>query len=110
MSDDLSVNGALQIDTIALPKGGRLGLVHCPGRCGWDSHSRLWARNLDEDLQAIKAFGASHLVTLIEESEFALYGVEDLPQRVIAHGLTWHHWPVADMAVAGSVTRQRMAL
>jgi protein-tyrosine phosphatase len=109
MSDDLSVNGPLLIDTIVLPKGGRLGLVHCPGRCGWDSHGRLWARDLDQDLRAIKDFGASHLVTLIEESEFALYGVEDLPSRVNDHALSWHHWPVADMAVAGSGTRQRMA-
>lgn len=104
----LSVNGPLHIDFLPYPGGGRIGLVHCPGRTGRDSRGRDWARDLKADLAAIRAAGASALVTLIETEEFPVYGVTTLPERVSEAGLDWFHWPIRDMAVPNETIASRM--
>lgn len=104
-----SVNGPLHIDFIPYPGGGRIGLVHCPGRTGRDSRGRDWARDLKADLAAIRASGASTLITLLEAQEFAVYGVETLPERVADAGLGWFHWPIRDMAVPSEEAQARIA-
>lgn len=106
MTED--VNGPLRIDFVTLPEGGRIGMVHCPGRTGRDGRGREWQRNLANDLAAIRFSGAGTLVTLIEESEFALYGVTDLPKAARTAGLHWIHWPIGDMKTATGATARAM--
>lgn len=106
-SDD--VNGPLHIDFVTVPGGGRLGMVHCPGRKGLDSRGRQWQRDLSADLAAIRDQGGETLITLIEPKELKDYGVEDLPEKVTAHGLNWVHWPIGDMQVAQGDTERRIA-
>lgn len=48
------------------------------------------------DLAAIRTWGATHLVTLIEDHEFDELDVRALPERAEAHGLRWHHLPIHD--------------
>lgn len=107
MTDD--VNAPLKIDFLTLPGGGRIGMVHCPGRTGRDGRGRDWARDLAADLAAIRASGAETLVTLIETQEFAAYGVAALPDAVKDAGLDWIHWPVGDMKTATGETARAMA-
>lgn len=105
----VDVNGPLQIDFVTLPNGGRVGMVHCPGRTGRDSRGRYWQRDLAADLAAIRAHGGTTLVSLIEDQEFAVYGVSALPHAVPQAGLRWIHWPIGDMKTAQGETAHAMA-
>lgn len=78
---------------------GILGLTFCPGKHGSSLTGRGWARDLELDLAATRAWGASELVTLMEAEEFALLNVADLPSRVTAHGMVWRHLPIPDQDV-----------
>jgi ADP-ribosyl-[dinitrogen reductase] hydrolase len=92
-----SRNSPLQIAELVLgPDEGRLGLTICPGK---KDPPRQWNRDLTEDIRAIRAWGASMVVTLIEDHEFRLLAVEDLGQLVRDHGLDWMHLPIRDVDV-----------
>lgn len=67
--------------------------------------SGRWDRDLDTDLQAIRDWGATHLVTLIGPWEFEELSVTDLPMKAAAHGLAWHHAPILDGHVPGVVPK-----
>lgn len=79
--------------------GGTLGLTLCPGKRGPSLSGAWWERDLAVDVAAIAAWGAGAVVTLIEEDEFALLGVEELPEAVRAAGMAWHHLPITDVSV-----------
>jgi len=89
----------LEIASLPLPGDrdarGVLGITHCPGKCD----SSAGPRDLGQDLSAIRAWGATVLVTLIEEHEFALLRVDRLGEMAEAEGLEWHHLPIPDMDV-----------
>jgi ADP-ribosyl-[dinitrogen reductase] hydrolase len=87
----------LAIAEVTLPPGaGRLGLTLCPGKkdpvLGWD-------RDLGEDLARIQAWGASTVVTLLEEQEFRLLRIESLGADVARLGMAWLHLPIRDVEV-----------
>ena len=77
--------------------GGVIGMTLCPGKCGDSVFGAGWARDLATDIAAIRAWGASAVVTLIEEHEFEMLGVQALPEAVRAAGLEWHHLAVEDV-------------
>ena len=79
--------------------GGTLGLTLCPGKRGSSLSGAWWERDLVVDVAAIAAWGACAVVTLIEEHEFRLLGVERLPEAVRAAGMAWHHLPITDVSV-----------
>lgn len=62
-------------------------------------YSGAWDRDLCTDLQAIQAFGAKTLVTLMETKELDGFKVplESLASWAKEFGLEWHHLPVADL-------------
>lgn len=92
-----SRNSPLQIAEVILGAGeGRLGLTLCPGK---KDPSRQWDRDLKEDLRAIRAWGATIVVTLIEDHEFALLDVENMALEVRAQGMDWIHLPIVDVSV-----------
>jgi ADP-ribosyl-[dinitrogen reductase] hydrolase len=78
------------------PGEGRLGLTICPGK---KDRSRQWDRDLGEDLKVIRDWGATTVVTLIEDDEFRLLGIEDLGATVRRHGMAWVHLPIRDVDV-----------
>lgn len=91
-----SFNSPLQIAEVLLgPNEGRLGLTLCPGK---KDRSRSWDRDLKEDVRAIRAWGASTVVTLIEDHEFHLLEIENLEQEVRAQGMDWMHLPIIDVS------------
>jgi protein-tyrosine phosphatase len=79
--------------------GGVLGVILCPGKRAASAFGMAWARDLEADVGAVAAWGASAVVTLIEEHEFTLLGVEALPEVVRAAGMHWHHLPIEDVSV-----------
>lgn len=92
-----SRNSPLQIAEVLLgPDEGRLGLTLCPGK---KDPSQNWDRDLKEDVRAIRAWGASTVVTLMEDHEFRLLDIENLEQEVRANGMDWMHLPIIDVSV-----------
>ncbi|MCL4744603.1 MAG: cyclin-dependent kinase inhibitor 3 family protein [Burkholderiaceae bacterium] len=83
-------------DLVVAPGLGSLGLTFCPGKKDRDAG---WDRDLDTDLRVIRDWGASVVITLIEDHEFRTLGVEALPQRVRDHGMEWLHLPIRDVDV-----------
>lgn len=93
---------SLEIASLPLPQGrGVLGITHCPGKCDLNHATDARRRELSADLAAIRAWGATVLVTLIEEHEFELLKVDHLGEMAEAVGLEWHHLPIPDMDVPG---------
>ena len=65
-----SMSYPIRIDSVAIGSaGGRIGLTFCPGKKQTDAQSGVWDRSLEDDMKAIKAFGAAVLVTLMPNSE-----------------------------------------
>jgi len=91
-----SQNSPLQIGDLQVNAGqGYLGLTLCPGK----KDPGRWDRDLGEDLKAIKSWGATTVVTLIEDHEFAMLHVENLGNAVKAMGMEWIHLPIVDVSV-----------
>lgn len=95
-------SGALRIDEMQVAAGGGvIGMCHLPGRRGIDDAGRAWRRDLGDDLAAIERWGASLLLTLVEEEEFARYGVPGFAARARACRFAWLHLPIGDMQPPG---------
>jgi ADP-ribosylglycohydrolase/protein-tyrosine phosphatase len=90
----------LKIGTLTLTNtSARIGVTFCPGKRQRNAMTGIWERNLDVDLAAIREWGATHLLTLLEAHEFVELGVETLAERAEAAGLIWHHAPMVDTDV-----------
>ena len=86
-----------RIDALtAGPAGGLIGITFCPGKSGPSLSGFEWRRDLDADLSVIADWHPAAVVTLIEEHEFRMLGVERLGQAVKALGMQWHHLPIKD--------------
>lgn len=79
-------------------KGGGVGVTFAPGKFQEFAMTGSWARDLDTDLAAIRAWGAAHLITLIEPWEFEQLRIEQLPERASQQGLQWYGLPITDGA------------
>lgn len=75
-------------------------MVGCPGRTVPGVSDPDWNRDVDADLDALREFGTSVLVTLMESHELPRYTIaaEDLAREVRARGMEWLHLPIIDMA------------
>lgn len=91
-----SITSPLWIADVITPSGGLLGLTNCPGK---KDLSRDWDRDLHTDIEAIVEWGASSVITLIEDHEFKLLGIESLGEAVVTAGLHWWHLPIRDVDV-----------
>ena len=90
----------LQIDHVVLDHcNGVIGMTICPGRNLSYEYAGEWARNLDDDLQVIRDWGAGTLVSLMEKDEMASYGVSELPVKAVRLGMEHFHLPIPDMDI-----------
>ena len=97
-----SLTDPLQIATFTVSKhGSRIGVTFCPGKKGPSVFGAPWNRDLTVDIEAIRAWGASSVLTLIEPHEFDLLSVKGLPDAVRAAGLVWHQAPIPDVSIPG---------
>jgi len=97
-----STTDPLRIDEVDVGSG-KLGLTFCPGKYHPCGHSGNWARDLDADLERIRAWGAKIVVTAMEEHELLDCRVPSIGAAVEALGIDWHHLPIVD----GGVPDQR---
>ena len=78
-------------------QAGHVGITFCPGKQGYSANRKvLWKRDIEEDVAVLKAWGAHHVVTLLEPHEFEMLGVARLPQAIEDLGMQWHHLPITD--------------
>jgi ADP-ribosyl-[dinitrogen reductase] hydrolase len=103
MTSNRSIISPLRIDAVTVPgTGGLIGMTICPGKdeyAGLGIPSGPWKRDLDLDLQAIRDWQAQALVTLIENFEFELLSVPELPEKARELGIRWLHLPIVDVWV-----------
>ena len=90
----------LWIDSVVVDRcGGVIGMTLCPGKRGAPFFPG--DRDLDIDLAAIRDWGASALVSLMEMEEMEWFGVTELPDKAVELGLRHYHLPITDMDVPG---------
>lgn len=88
----------LRID--ALPfANGQLGITFCPGKKGGSVYGAAWDRDIDLDVDAIKAWGASAVLTLLEDHEYEMLSVTNLGDALKTRGIEWVQFPIRDVDV-----------
>ncbi|WP_136684541.1 LEM-3-like GIY-YIG domain-containing protein [Falsirhodobacter xinxiangensis] len=85
----------LRIDAITLD-AGLIGLTFAPGKRGPSALGTAWDRSLQDDLDAVAAWGADRVITLLETDEMAVLGIPDLGREIAARGIGWLHLPIPD--------------
>jgi hypothetical protein len=90
----------LQIAEVrASPSQGRIGITFCPGKHDHFAHTGAWERDLGIDLDAIAAWGAKLVLTLVEPAELLELKVPQLGHEIRRRGIEWRHLPIADYSV-----------
>ncbi len=94
-----SASHPLQIAELMIGDGhGRIGITFCPGKYDPHAASGAWRRDLDLDLDAISAWGAAAVVTLVEPRELTMLRVEGLGDAVRLRQMLWYHLPIVDVS------------
>ena len=81
------------------PQMGKVGLTLCPGKTQSWGLTGAWVRDLGLDLDAVEAWNAAVVVTLIEEKEISRLQVPTLGKEVEARHMNWLHLPILDRGV-----------
>lgn len=92
-----SITHPIEIGAVTAGSGyGRIGITFCPGK--YDPHAQTgsWDRDLALDLDDIKKWGVSAVVTLVEDQELKLLEVPHLGKEVRRRGMSWFHLPIVD--------------
>ena len=56
-----------------------------------------WERDLAVDLDAVRGWGATAVITLVEPKELTLLKVERLGEEVLRRNMLWFHLPIVDV-------------
>lgn len=100
MTDTLIRNSdthPIRIDFVQPDKGwGVIGMSFCPGKKQSDALTGHWDRDLTKDLNRIRAWGATMVISLIEEHEFEELQVQTLAATTEHLGMKWRHLPIRD--------------
>lgn len=92
------MNERLRISEV--PAGlGTIGITLAPGKRGVSHYGGVHRRDLNADLDVIAAWGATAVVTLIEDREMREWEIESLPDEVRLRHMEWHHLPIVDVSV-----------
>jgi protein-tyrosine phosphatase len=94
-----SLTHPLQIAELLLPGNGMLGLTFCPGKVQPCALTGSWLRDLDIDCERLVEWGASTVITLMEQHELNDLSVEPLPGALAARNIAWRHLPIEDTGV-----------
>lgn len=81
------------------PDLGLIGLTLCPGKQQSWGLTGAWARDLALDLDAVAAWNAAIVVTLVEPDELERLEVPTLGAEVEARHMSWIHLPIRDRGV-----------
>jgi protein-tyrosine phosphatase len=77
---------------------GKVGVTFAPGKNDRFATGGPWARDLDKDLDAIVAWGARTIVTLLESHELAHLAITRLGMEVQGRGIEWLRLPIPDVS------------
>ena len=117
-----SVSDPLRIAEVSPGRDlGRIGITLCPGKKQPSAMTGSWCRDLDLDMDEIQRWGATAVITLLEDWEFDLLQVRDLPEAVRKRQIEWWHLPIPDAqppgqdfrnawTIAGEAIRDRLRL
>lgn len=96
-----SASHPLQIATVVsgMPGVGRVGITFCPGKYDPHGMSGAWNRDLVLDLDTIRGWGATAVVTLLEPHELTMLRVERLGEEVLRRNMLWFHLPIVDVSI-----------
>lgn len=86
---------------------GRVGITFCPGKCDRHAMTGAWDRDLATDLDAIRAWGAAAVVTLLEPKELNFLGVEHLGEEIQRRKMLWFHLPIVDVSIPSEQFEER---
>ncbi len=84
----------LIINTIAV-SNGELGLTFCPGKKQLNAMTGSWDRDVTLDVESVKAWGATAVISLLEDFEYDELEVRDLPALYQEH-FQWFNLPIPD--------------
>lgn len=99
MTARTSLTHPLQIAEVTAPGNeGRIGITFCPGKKQPAAMSGAWDRDLELDLDAIREWGASTVITLIEPHEMATLKVQAIAAETEARDMAWLHMPITDIS------------
>lgn len=105
-----SETSPLRIDVVPAPgTPGLIGMTLCPGKKDPYAAFGAWERDMAADLQVIRDWGASTIVSLLQEPEFALLGVADFEEQVSAN-FRWLSLPIPDRGVPDAEFEERWAI
>ena len=97
-----SIDSPLIIHSVQVPNGnGMIGMSLCMGKNDEDYLLGPWKRNIEADLKVVLEWGASAVVSLMEDYEFECLGVPELEQKIKKIGLDWYHLPIQDECQPG---------
>lgn len=94
MSTLTSHNSPLQIASIQCV--GEIGITLCPGKNQSGAQSGHFARDLKQDLDLVKSWGATAVVTLMSSAELEALSVIGIGAQVEARDMLWFHLPIED--------------
>jgi len=117
-----SENDPLRIAAVTPGNGqGRIGVTLCPGKTDPAAMMGPVDRDLPTDLDAIRDWGATAVVSVVTDREVDYLRVPDLGKAVRQRHMEWWHAPIPDgdppdptfeqeWAVAGEAIRDRLRL
>lgn len=94
-----SFDSPLRLDHVPVPLdgSGKIYITICPGKKCWSSTGAFsWDRDLKQDISAIKNYGVSAVVSLLDAKEHEAVGVPDLYTAYSDAGLEVFRVPTAD--------------
>lgn len=97
-----SVYNPLCIDSLHLPSDGRIGMTACPGRWRLFGSVGIDGNGLERDLSTIRDWGATALVSLVEQDELEFLGIPLIGERARRIALDWYHLPIPDFRAPGA--------
>jgi len=101
----------VEIGPVGERPGGRIGMTFCSGKKQPTGMTGSWDRDLDLDMDAIKAWGADALVTLVDRPELAALKVpaESLRAATAVLDIEWHLLEIPDQGVPGESFERQWA-
>ena len=87
----------IRVDAVRLRDGfGQIGITLCPGKIDSYGIAGNWERDLELDLERIRKWGATAVVSLITGEEIRDLQVQDISRAVADRHMEWWHLPIPD--------------
>lgn len=95
------------IDTFSVPSiAGQIGISSCPGAKEFGTID-LYEDKLENDIQAIKNWGAIAVISLLDLRELAMLGAADIQRVVLESNMLWIQLPLREHKAPDSTFLER---